>query len=230
MLAAWSVHLLTALGAVIGLLGVRAASAGDLRQALIWMFVATFIDAIDGVLARAARVKERVPWFNGARLDDIVDYLTFVFLPAVFVYEARLVPDVLVVPVASAMLLSSAYGFSREDAKTADHFFTGFPSYWNIVVFYLYVLGLMPRWNAIILLVLAALVFVPIRYVYPSRTPTWRSVTVALGAIWAVAMLIMVWQLPVVSPQVLAVSMIFPIYYTALSFYLNARRRSTSRS
>ena len=82
-----------------------------------------------------------------------------------------------------AMLLSSLYGFNREDAKTADHFFTGFPSYWNIVVFYLYLAAWPPALNAALLLVLALLVFVPIRYVYPSRTPALRTLTIGLGIV-----------------------------------------------
>ena len=108
-------------------------------------------------------MSQRLPWFNGAKLDDIVDYLTYVFVPAVFVWRSLLVPDGWAVPVTSAMLLSSAYGFSRDDAKTSDHFFTGFPSYWNLVVFYLFLMHESQVANAIVLLVLAVLVFVPIR-------------------------------------------------------------------
>src|SRR5688500_11111954 len=129
------------------------------------------VDATDGVLARAARVSVRLPWFDGAKLDDIADYLAYVFVPALFVWRALLVPDAWTIPVAAAMLLASAYGFNRDDAKTEDHFFTGFPSYWNIVVFYLLLAGLPSTVNAAILVALALLVFVPIKYIYPSRTP-----------------------------------------------------------
>ena len=94
------------------------------------------------------------------------------------------------------MLLSSAYGFSQEAAKTSDHYFTGFPSYWNIVVFYLVVLGAPPAVNAAVLIGLAVLVFVPIAYVYPSRTPTLRVPTLALGLTWALLVLVMIWQYP----------------------------------
>src|SRR5687767_1203405 len=133
------------------------------------------------MLARALRVSERLPWFNGAKLDDIVDYLCYVFVPALFVWRAILVPETWTVYVTAAMLLSSAYGFNRTDAKSADHFFTGFPSYWNIVVFYLLVLRLSDVVNGLILLALAVMVFVPSRYVYPSRTPVLRRLTNALG-------------------------------------------------
>src|SRR4051812_39643180 len=178
---------------------ITATAAGDYRQAFAWMAVATAIDAGDGVLARAARVKERLPTFDGGKLDDIVDYLTFVFAPAYLVYHARLTPATLAVLIVAAMLLSSAYGFSQAAAKTSDHFFTGFPSYWNIVVFYLVVVGAPMTVNAAVLIGLAVLVFVPIAYVYPSRTPTLRAWTIVLGLVWAVLVLVMIWQYPHVS-------------------------------
>jgi phosphatidylcholine synthase len=189
------------------------------------MAVATAIDSADGVLARAARVKDRLPTFNGARLDDIVDYLTFVFAPAYLVYHARLAPESVALVVVTAMLLSSAYGFSQEAAKTSDYYFTGFPSYWNIVVFYLMVLAAPPVVNAAVLIGLAVLVFVPIAYVYPSRTPTLRTPTVGLGMTWAVLVLVMIWQYPAVSRPVFYVSLVFPVYYVLLSLALDARRR-----
>jgi phosphatidylcholine synthase len=221
---AWLVHLYTASSAVIALLATRAIFEYRFRDAFFWLAAAIIIDASDGVFARAADVKRRLPWFDGAKLDDIVDYLTYVFVPAVFVWRSLLVPDAWAVTVGSAMLLASAYGFNRDDAKTEDHFFTGFPSYWNIVVFYLFVLHWPQVVNSIVLLVCAAAVFVPIRYVYPSRTPRWRAVTVALGVAWGITMLVIVWQLPVVSPMLLWGSLVFPIYYVMLSLVVGWRR------
>ena len=221
---AWLVHLYTASSAVLALLATRAIFEYRLRDAFFWLGAAIVIDATDGVLARAARVSQRLPWFNGAKLDDIVDYLTYVFVPAVIVWRALLVPEAWTLPVSSAMLLSSAYGFNREDAKTSDHFFTGFPSYWNLVVFYLYLLQAGQTFNAMVLLALAVLVFVPIRYVYPSRTPAWRGVTVGLGVLWGIALVVMVWQLPVVSPVLLWASLLFPVYYVILSLVVGWRR------
>ena len=166
------------------------------RDAFFWLFLSVIVDATDGLLARRANVASHLPWFNGAKLDDIVDYLTYVFVPAFFVWHALLVPDQWSAIVVCAMLLSSAYGFNRADSKTTDGFFTGFPSYWNVVVFYLYLAGWTPETNAAILLVLAALVLVPIRYVYPSRTPVWRVPTIVLGALWGLLVIAMLWQMP----------------------------------
>jgi phosphatidylcholine synthase len=224
MIAAWLVHLYTASSAVLALLATRAIFEYRFRDAFFWLGVAIMIDSSDGVFARAARVSQRLPWFNGAKLDDIVDYLTYVFVPAVFVWRALLVPDAWTIPVASAMLLSSAYGFNRDDAKTSDHFFTGFPSYWNLVVFYLFLMHESQIVNALVLIALAVLVFVPIRYLYPSRTPTLRALTVALGIAWGIALLVMVWQLPAISAPLLWGSLAFPIYYVVLSLVVGWRR------
>jgi phosphatidylcholine synthase len=217
VIAAWFVHVYTASSAVLAFLATRAIFEYRFRDAFVWLAVAIIIDSTDGVLARAAGVSRRIPWFSGARLDDIVDYLTYVFVPAIFVWRSLLVPDAWTLPVTSAMLLSSAYGFSREDAKTRDYFFTGFPSYWNIVVFYLFVMHLAPPVNAIVLVALAVFVFVPIRYLYPTRTPKWRGLTLALGIAWGVVVLAMLWQLPVVSPLLVWTSLGFPVYYVILS-------------
>ena len=221
---AWLAHLYTALGAVCAFLAARAVIDFDYRTAFFWLGVQIFVDATDGVLARAVRVSERLPWFNGAKLDDIVDYLTYVFVPALFVWRAILVPDSWTLYVVSAMLLSSAYGFNRDDAKTDDHYFKGFPSYWNIVVFYMLVLRLPAAVNGVILLALAVMVFVPIRYVYPSRATVWRGPTIVLGAIWGVLISVMLWQYPAVSRPVLLASLAFPVYYFVLSFVLHFRR------
>ena len=224
MIAAWLVHLYTASSAVLALLATRAIFEYRFRDAFFWLGVAIMIDSSDGVFARAARVSQRLPWFNGGKLDDIVDYLTYVFVPAVFVWRALLVPDAWTIPVASAMLLSSAYGFNRDDAKTSDHLFTGFPSYWNLVVFYLFLMHESQVVNALVLLALAVLVFVPIRYLYPSRTPALRALTVALGIAWGITLLVMVWQLPAISAPLLWGSLAFPIYYVVLSLVVGWRR------
>jgi phosphatidylcholine synthase len=188
------------------------------------MIVATVVDATDGWLARRARVSNVLPLFSGARLDNIVDYLTYVFAPAIVMERAGVMAGVSGHAAIVAMLLASAYGFSREDAKSSDNFFTGFPSYWNIVAFYLYMGGLSADTNAGIVLLLAALVFVPIGYVYPSRTPTLRTWTLLLGSAWGVLLIWLVLELPASPRQWLAVSLAYPLYYFILSLILHSRR------
>lgn len=223
--AAWLVHAYTASGVVLALFAARAVIDYNYRAAFFWLWLQVVVDATDGALARRLRVAELIPWFDGGKLDDVVDYLTYVFVPALFVWRAVLVPDAWTIPVAAAMLLASGYGFSRKDAKTEDHFFTGFPSYWNVVVFYLLVAGWSSAMNAAVLVAFVALVFIPIRYVYPSRAPVLRLSTNVLGGLWSASMLLMLWQYPAVSRLVIWASLTFPVYYLALSFWLHAHRR-----
>jgi phosphatidylcholine synthase len=224
MFTAWLVHLYTASGTLFAFLALNRIFYDRYRDAFFWLVLAVVVDATDGVLARRADVGSRLPWFNGAKLDDIVDYLTYVFVPAFFVWHALLVPDRWSTIVVGAMLLSSAYGFNRSDAKTEDGF-TGFPSYWNVAIFYLYLGGWSPEANAASLLVLAVLVFVPIRYVHPSRTPAWRVPTMALGLLWGLLMIAMLWRMPEVSRSMFWASLVFPAYYLLLSLWLDLRRR-----
>ena len=222
--AAWCVHAYTASGAAAAFAAVLAIFNADYRTAFLWLVAATVVDATDGVLARLARVGERVPSFDGARLDDIVDYVTYVFVPVVLMYSAALLPQAWGVPVAVMVLLSSAYGFASLDAKSDDHFFTGFPSYWNIVAVYLVAARLPRAVNAGILVVLSVLVFVRIGYVYPTRTAVLRSATIALGAVWAAMVVGIILTLPAVPRWLLIGSLYFPVYYSVLSLVLHRRR------
>ena len=227
--AAWSVHLLTASSAPAGVLAVLASERGDAATAMGWMAYTLAIDSIDGTLARAVGVKQVLPFFDGTRLDDLVDYFTYVIVPAVFLLHLKLLPAAVAIPVALLPVLASAYGFCRTDAKTADHYFTGFPSYWNIVAFYLYALGWAPRANAAVVAAFAVLVFVPIRYVYPSRTTTLRALTVGLGLVWGGALLLALWQIlrdGIPSRPLVLGSLLFPVYYGALSLVLTRQRVS----
>jgi phosphatidylcholine synthase len=227
---AWFVHFYTAVGSVVAFLAIRAIEAGDFKHSFQLMAVAVAIDATDGSLARAFRVKEVLPWFDGARLDDIVDYLNYVVVPALLLLRAGLLPAQDELWLAAIPLMASAYGFCRTDAKTDDHFFLGFPSYWNIVAFYLYVLKAQPAVNAFVVIVLAIMVFVPLRYVYPSRSPRFRWQTNALGALWGVALLIIMQRLPHPPMTLVIASLVYPAYYLGLSLWLEVRRMSAPTS
>jgi phosphatidylcholine synthase len=221
------VHALTASSAPAGLLAILATIAGDVRAAFLWMAYTVGVDAIDGTLARAVRVKEVLPFVDGSRLDDIVDYFTYVIVPVFFVVYMRLVPPTAGIPVASAVLMASGYGFSQTAAKTPDHFFTGFPSYWNVVAFYLYVLGWPPALNAAVLVVFAVLVFVPLRYAYPSRMTELRTPTVALGIAWGIAVLWALAHFESGPRTLLTWSLLYPAYYIGVSLYLHGKRLPT---
>jgi phosphatidylcholine synthase len=226
--AAWAVHAYTASGVVAGFLALRATLSGQVREAFVWMLVAALIDATDGALARAVEIKRVVPWFDGAKLDDIVDYFTYVVVPVVFLYHLRLLPTSGTLVFVALPLLASAYGFCQAAAKTPDFFFTGFPSYWNIVAFYLYAWQTPPWLNGALIGVLSLLVFVPIRYVYPTRTVPFRRLTNLLGGLWVAMLLALLWQFPTPPRRLVFLSLYYPLYYTALSFYLHRATRKPS--
>ena len=229
--AAWGVHLFTASGAAAGVLAILAIERHAAAAAFGWMAYTLAVDAVDGTLARAVGVKQLLPEFDGTKLDDIVDYFTYVILPALFLVHFDLLPAGIAPPVALCVVLASAYGFCRTDAKTADHYFTGFPSYWNVVAFYLYALGWPRALNAVVVVAFSVAVFVPIRYVYPSRTLTLRSLTVGLGLVWAATVLYALLRLALettVPRTVVLVSLAYPVYYVTLSLVLTARRSTAS--
>lgn len=223
-LRAWGVHLYTGSGAVLALLALDAVGRDDFGAAFLWMAVAMFIDCTDGTLARRVRVKQVLPQFDGSKLDDIVDYLNYVFVPIVLVLRAGLLPaHAGALAIAALPLLASGYGFCQAAAKTPDHFFTGFPSYWNVVALYLFVLGWPPWLNALVLVAFAVLVFVPIRYLYPSRMPTAQKTTYVLGAAWAVGVFWMLAEFPSPSRALSLGTLLFPAYYVGVSLWLHLR-------
>lgn len=221
---AWAVHLFTASGAVVAFLATLAVGVGDFRRAFAWLFVAVLVDASDGWLARRARVKERTPQIDGTKLDDLVDYLSFVFVPVLLMWRADLLPPGWGLIVAAIVLVASGFGFVHADAKTPDHFFTGFPSYWNIVALYLFVFGWPPPANAALLLALTVMIFVRVGYVHPSRTPVLRALTLALCVLWGATIAVVIWQLPSPPRWLVGTSLFYPIYYAALSVALHVRR------
>jgi phosphatidylcholine synthase len=223
---AWGVHLYTALGLVAAAgMAVLIVRGGDesFRGALALMVAATLIDSTDGWLARRARVKEFAPGFDGRRLDDLIDFQTYTSLPLLLIWRAGLLADGqawwLLVP-----LLASAYGFSQVNAKTDDGFFLGFPSYWNIVAFYLYLLR-PPSWISLPLIIaLSLLTFVPWRYLYPSQRTPFSRLTNVLAVLWVGLLLLILARWPDVSRELILLSLAFPIYYMLLSWALTLRR------
>ncbi|MCW2832204.1 MAG: Phosphatidylcholine synthase [Nocardioides sp.] len=233
-IAAWLVHAYTASGVALAFLTVIAVMEGDTVRAL-WLGLATMVvDGTDGMMARYVQVKRRVPWFDGALLDNIVDYLTYAFTPMVLLWSAGYLGEGTSATVLAVVpLVASVYQFCRVDAKTEDHLFLGFPSYWNIAAFYVVVLDLEPTSTAALLLVCAVLVFVPIGYVYPSRTTTLRTLTLALTTLWLASYAVLLNQAsdgdP--SPIWLAISVAYIAYYVVLSLYLTAHRsRAAARA
>jgi phosphatidylcholine synthase len=221
---AWGVHLYTALGAALGLLAICFASQRDFRASFLAMGAATIIDSSDGPLARWLMVKTRVPTFDGALLDNIVDYLTYTVAPVFLMLEAGIMPGSRWgLALASFIMLASVYGFCRTQAKTEDNYFLGFPNYWNLVAFYLFCLDAGAVFNVAVLLLLAVMVFMPLKFIYPNRTVPLRPVTLTLGIIWAFVTVAAVLMIPAVNPIMLWAGLSFIAYYFIASFALQAR-------
>ena len=193
-LAAAGVHIFTALGAVCGLFAALAAFDGAWERMFAWLGVALFIDGIDGSFARLTRVEERLPRFSGERLDLVIDYVTYVFVPALALVRAGFLAGALGLVLAAAILLSSLFHFSDLASKGDDYSFIGFPAVWNLVAFYLFALAT-PQW-ATYLVVTACIVltFVPMRWVHPLRVVRLRLLTLAVTLAWALAAVATVWQ------------------------------------
>ena len=227
-LKAYLVHVYTASTVILQLFSVDLLLRGQLDLSLCVMLLAVGIDATDGMLARRYRVKEVVPEFDGRRLDDIVDYISYVFLPIIFMLKAGMLSDPAVV-FGSLPLLASAFGFSRVDAKLDDDgFFLGFPSYWNVVVAYLYMLGL-PIWlNTAIIVFLSIMVFVPTRYIYITRFHSHPRLHFAGATICGFALLAALFAQGDLRQLLLVFSLIYPAYYTVLSFVADWRARRTA--
>lgn len=217
---AWAVHALTASGAVAGFLAVEAVYARQWAACFVWLIVATAIDSCDGVLARRARVRDVLPQFDGALLDNIVDYFTYVLVPAMLIHQAGLLPPAYSLAAVALMTLASAYQFCQSDAKTGDHYFKGFPSYWNIVAFYLFFLNLSPWANLAVVVMLGISVFVPVKYLYPSRAPRFRRLTIALTLFWSAALIAVLIQHPHPNRTLLWGSLLFVAYYYGMSLYM----------
>jgi phosphatidylcholine synthase len=221
---AWGVHLYTALGAALGLLAIYFASQGEFRASFFAMGLATIIDSSDGPLARWLMVKIRVPTFDGALLDNIVDYLTYTVAPVFLMLEAGIIPGSRWgLGLACFVMLASVYGFCRTQAKTEDNYFLGFPNYWNLVAFYLFCLGAGTVFNIAVLLLLAVMVFLPLKFIYPNRTVPLRPITLTLGIVWAFVTVAAVLMLPAVNPIMLWAGLSFIAYYFIASFALQAR-------
>jgi phosphatidylcholine synthase len=184
--AAFSIHIFTASGAGCALLALMAAVGAAWTEMFVWLGVAVVIDGIDGTFARRLRVAELLPRWSGDLLDFVVDYTTYVFVPAYAMVASGLLPASLALALGLIVTVTGALYFADRRMKTTDSYFRGFPALWNVVAFYLFLLKPAPWLGAIVILVLAAASFAPIYFVHPVRVPRWRLLNLAALASWAV--------------------------------------------
>lgn len=182
---AFTVHVFTATGAALALLALILATGGHWAGMFLCLGLALLIDGLDGPMARAFNVEDLLPRWSGDTLDLVVDFTTYVFVPAYAIAASGLLPQFLAIPAGIVVVISGALYFADREMKTRDNYFRGFPAVWNLAAFYLYLLE-PPEWAAALaILVLAALSFAPIKFLHPLRVKHWRKINVSLLALWA---------------------------------------------
>lgn len=229
----YAVHGLTASGifpafaAMVEILSARC----DARLVFVYLLLATIIDAVDGPLARRWRVKENAPAVDGRTIDDLLDYLTFVFIPLMLVWRMDWLAAGCGWTVSLAMA-ASLFGFSNTKAKEeGEGFFRGFPSYWNIYAFYagLFTWHTGPWLSTVLLWVLIVATVAPVRVLYPNLTPApWRTSILVGAGLWGVLLLAMLYWYPENPAWVVWLSLVYPAYYTVLSIGLDIKSRRRS--
>lgn len=211
--------MLTASGAALGLWAIILTLDGYFQEALWVLAAAVLIDSVDGTLARRLEVSRHAPLIRGDLLENIVDFVTWTVAPLFWAYAVLQVPAWVVL----ACTVLSALQFAHAEAKSEDYFFTGFPSYWNIVVLYLYLLELPEVVSTGVLLVFAVVTLLPVRFVYPTRTLYLKTLTLTLGSVYFAMLLALVILLDRAPEWLVYSSFLYPLYYFGLSFYLNTR-------
>jgi len=166
---AWSVHLFTASGMIVGFKALEMAYTGQTFQAVIWLLVAVLIDGIDGTFARLFNVAEVLPTMDGKMIDFVVDFVNFVITPAVIFYHEKMVSDALLFPAVAGILIASLYHYGNKNQVTADYRFIGFPAFWNLIIYYLFILKMDEFTNLIVVCVFILLHFLPVKFLYISR-------------------------------------------------------------
>lgn len=226
---AWAVHAFTASGIVLGFLALLAILQGDKFGAFIWLGLALFVDGIDGTLARRAKVSELTPQFDGATLDNVIDYFNYTAVPALMIYWFDFVPPAFEIPATCAIMAVSLYTFANIGVKSHDYYFVGFPALWNMAVLYFHILQTGPWLNLAVIIACCILTFVPWKYVHPFRVRDWRRITVPMTVLWAATSFRLVLVDPArelaieASPPIFWLWVLASLYFVILSIWRTFR-------
>jgi len=189
---AFAVHVFTATGAAIAFLALILATGEHWAAMFFCLGCALIIDGVDGPLARAFNVAQLLPRWSGETLDIVVDFVTYVFVPAYAIAASGMLPRALAIPAGVIVVISGALYFADRNMKTADNYFRGFPGVWNLAAFYIYLLEPTEWRTAAIVAALAILTFAPIKFLHPLRVTRLRALNVALLVAWAALALVAV--------------------------------------
>lgn len=217
---------MTAAGAAFALLSILAIGRGDWNGAFVWLGIALLVDGIDGPLARRFRIRERLPKWDGAALDFVIDYTTYVFVPAIIVAQGLGLPPVVAEFTGLVIAVTGALYFADTRMKQPDHSFRGFPAVWNMAVFVLFALMPPPALTVAVVLALAVLTFLPVNFVHPVRVVRWRALTLSMIAVWLASGFVVIlsgFEAPVAARAVLLASSLYLIGVAAVQQFLNRR-------
>ena len=191
---AFAVHVFTATGAALALAALFMAVRGQWTGMFICLGAALFVDAIDGTIARRLKVAQVLPRWSGDVLDLVVDFVTYVFVPAFAIAAGGLLPEQLGLPAGIVIVVTGALYFADRNMKTADNYFRGFPTLWNAAAFYLFLIKPAPWLAAAAVAALAILTFMPFKFVHPLRVVRLRGVTVVAVTAWSALAVIAIWR------------------------------------
>lgn len=220
---AWSVHAVTASGVILALLALLAVLDGRPQACLLWLGLALLVDGLDGTLARKYDVKVVLPNFDGATLDLVIDYLTYVFIPAIFVYRFIPLPEYTLLPAVGLILLSSLFCFCNVNMKSKDNYFVGFPAAWNVVVAYFYLLEFAPWLSFATILALSGLTLTRVKFLHPFRVKAFMSLNIAVTLLWMFACAWLILLYPLNSTWLVAVWLLASTYFVGICLWRTAR-------
>ena len=220
---AWSVHAVTASGVILALLALLAVLDGRPQVCLLWLGAALLVDGLDGTLARKFDVKVVLPHFDGSTLDLVIDYLTYVFIPAIFVYRFIPLPEYSLLLSVGVILLSSLFCFCNLNMKSKDNYFIGFPAAWNVVIVYLYLLDFAPWLSLVTILVLAGLTLTKMKFLHPFRVKQFMPLNIGVTLLWMAACTLLIMQYPLNQSWLLLVWGLASVYFVAICLWRTAR-------
>lgn len=219
---AFGVHIFTATGAAFGLLALLAASKADWPLMFMLLGVALVVDGVDGALARRLEVAERLPRWSGETLDLVVDFVTYVLVPAYALVAGNLLPPGAAVPLGIVIVVTGALYFADGSMKTTDNYFRGFPGVWNVPAFYLFLLRPDPWIAAATIVLLAVLTFVPVPFLHPFRVVRLRALNIALLAVWSVLAFVALIRDMMPGPWITGALCVIALYFLGAGIFRRA--------
>lgn len=222
-LKAWGAHGFTATGVVLAFLATLALLENSPKACLLWLGLALVVDGVDGSLARRVNVSTVLPSFDGSVLDLVIDYLTYVFIPALFIYRYIDLPDFTHLFAVSVILVSSLFCFCNVNMKSKDNYFVGFPAAWNVVVLYFYILDVHPWITLAIIVLLAGLTLTKMKFLHPFRVRQFMPLNILVTFVWMLSSALLILQYPVSQPWLLALWWLASAYFVGMCLWRSAR-------